>query len=631
MAQPATVRPDDIFRFLSSNLPQFIFIAGENGAVEFASRHCSEYTGLCAEELADWRALIHPEDAAALAAHISGTAQTGQDCETECRILRARDGAWRWHVLRARLLEFEPGNRKWLGAAVDVHEAFAKRTRLAGERFRLMMDHSAAGVAVWDKERRITAANESFLRMMGRKRDDFECAPRSRLDDLVGPDFTTLAGLAFEQMAARGSCEVFQCNQERLSTPLLVKGAALDEESGMALVFEIDEQKQLQDRLRQTGKLESLGIIAGGIAHDFNNLLTGILVNASQALQQAAPGSELADSLRGVVQAGERAAALTQQMLAYSGRGRFQLEYVDVSALVSEILILIQSAVGARTRLQLDTPAGLPAVEADPSQLQQIVMNLAINAAEAVAGKGGVFVGTGVVDLDGAIHPDDYPPDRAATAGRYVFLEVRDSGKGMDSNTLQRIFDPFFTTKFAGRGLGLAAVLGIVRSHRGALRVTSAPGAGTSFRVYLPASEQRTTWPSRPAFENRVAGTGMVLVVDDEKYVRETVRRSLEAAGYIAICAANMSEALTLFQSLGSQIELAIVDLTMPDADGDEVVRRLRHLDPKLRVLATSGYPEGEVRARFGDLMDAFLAKPYRSDRLCEVVSSVLAADAAPR
>jgi CheY-like chemotaxis protein len=195
----------------------------------------------------------------------------------------------------------------------------------------------------------------------------------------------------------------------------------------------------------------------------------------------------------------------------------------------------------------------------------------------------------------------------------------------MDPGTRQRIFDPFFSTKYTGRGLGLAAVLGIVRGHRGAIRIASAPGQGTSFTVYFPASARPVTWPTPYTARSRASGTGIVLVVDDEEYVRDAARRALDAAGYTVVCASGGAEAIQLFQALATQIEVAIVDLTMLGTDGVEVARRCRHLAPKLRVIATSGYPETEVKTRFGDLMDVFLPKPYRSEQLRELVHTVIA------
>jgi signal transduction histidine kinase/CheY-like chemotaxis protein len=412
--------------------------------------------------------------------------------------------------------------------------------------------------------------------------------------------------------------------------PILLGGAALEEGRGVVFTLDISEHNRLEEKLRQTARLESLGILAGGIAHDFNNLLTGILGNATLVLEGTPPESNTTELLRSIVQAGERAAALTHQMLAYSGHGEFRLEHVDLSALVSETLNLIRAALGPSVRLNLDIAPDLPAVEADPSQLQQIIMNLAINAAEAVDNKGEVCVATGIVELDGTQHQNDIvtsnlPEANIRPAGRYVFLEVRDSGVGMDVETLQRIFDPFFTTKSTGRGLGLAAVLGIVRNQRGVIRLTSAPGRGTTFAVYLPVSQ--SIRPERESETARaISGSGIVLVVDDEPYVREMVRRTLESAGYTVVCAGGGAEALQLFHSVGSQIQLAIVDMTMPGEGGDEVVRRLRHHHPRLKVVASSGYAEADVKEKFANLMDAFLPKPYRADRLREIVASVLSA-----
>lgn len=453
--------------------------------------------------------------------------------------------------------------------------------------FRRLMDSNIVGIAFRDEERAITEANEAFYRLMG--------GPGADVD-----------------LHAAGE-----------GIPVLVGDAPLDAGKGLVFALDVSELNRLEEKLRHTTKLESVGILAGGIAHDFNNLLTGILGNASLALEEAPPGSNIAELLRSVLDAGECAAALANQMLAYSGRGQFRQEQVNLSALVSETLPLIESSMGRAVRLNLDIDPALPPVFADPSQLQQIVMNLAINAAEAVDRKGEISVRTGTAELDGLRYANDIVPGAVAPAGHYVFLEIRDSGGGMDASTLQQIFDPFFTTKSTGRGLGLASVLGIVRSHRGAIRVASAPGSGTTFTVYLPASAGPAANPE-PGTPPGSASSAIVLVVDDELNVRETVRRTLEAAGYTVVCAADSAEAVQLVQSLGSQIELAIVDLTMPGEGGDEVVRRLRHYNPKLRVIASSGYAEPEVKEKFGPLMDAFLPKPYRSDRLRDIVAETL-------
>ncbi len=502
------------------------------------------------------------------------------------------------------------------------HEVTERRE--TEQRFRRLMDSNIVGIALWNRQHAITDANDAFLHLLGRTRTELAGL---RLEDLPAPGFSEVAERAFAEIRDHGVCEPYPCEYltaADVRIPVLVGGASLEEGNGLVFALDTSERSRLEEKLRQTAKLESLGILAGGIAHDFNNLLTGILGNATLALDEAPPASNTAELLQSVVQACERAAGLANQILAYSGRGKFRLEHLDLSGLVSETLTLIETALGRAVRLHLDIAPCMPFVEADPSQLQQIVMNLAINAAEAVDNKGEVWMRTGTAELDGTRHSDDIPLGNPAPAGQYVFLEVRDSGPGMDQHTLKRIFDPFFTTKSTGRGLGLAAVLGIVRNHKGVIRVASAAGGGTTFCVYLPASRRQPMGEAQDMLQALACG-GMVLVVDDEIYVRETVRRTLEAAGYTVVCAADSAEALQLFHSLGSQIELAIVDMTMPGEEGDDVVRRLRHSHPKLKVVATSGYAESEVRAKFGDLMDAFLPKPYRSDHLRKLVAAAMA------
>ncbi len=248
----------------------------------------------------------------------------------------------------------------------------------------------------------------------------------------------------------------------------------------------LEERRRSNEKLLQTQKLESLGVLAGGIAHDFNNLLVGIIGNASLLADEVPAGSAAAELVRNLEQAGSRAAQLTQQMLAYSGKGRFRIELLDLGKQVREIIPLISSSIAKSVELQLKVNDELPHVEADAAQMQQLIMNLIINGAEAVGAAGGtVVVSTATGEVDQA-YADILSVD-PIKPGMYVVLEVKDSGQGMDPSVKAKIFDPFFTTKFTGRGLGLAAVLGIVRGHKGAIRVESEPGKGATFKVYFPA------------------------------------------------------------------------------------------------------------------------------------------------
>jgi PAS domain S-box-containing protein len=374
----------------------------------------------------------------------------------------------------------------------------------------------------------------------------------------------------------------------------------------LSILVDLTERNRMEEQYRQTQRLESIGVLAGGIAHDFNNLLTGIIGNIGMAMEEMPEGSAARRLLENSLRAGDRAAELIRQLLAYAGKGRFVLEPVDLSRTVRDLLTLIESSVLKNVRLELDLAPDLPPVDADPSQMQQLVMNLVINAAEAVdENTGAVVVRTHVRDIaDGS---GELP------AGRYVALEVRDNGSGMDERVRSHIFEPFFTTKFTGRGLGLAAVSGIVRGHKGVISVTSEPGRGSAFKVLLPASSRQR--------EDKHT----VLVVDDEEIVRQIATLALSNRGFAVLTAENGFEALKVLRKEGSQISLVLLDMSMPMMSGDRALREMRQIRPDLRVLVSTGYSESEATRRFAGLNVAgFVQKPYTAAQLVDRVRSVL-------
>jgi signal transduction histidine kinase len=385
------------------------------------------------------------------------------------------------------------------------------------------------------------------------------------------------------------------------------------------------ERRNLEEQLRQAQKLESLGLLAGGVAHDFNNLLTGILGNASLALEVLDPPEPARTMLDDVIRASERAADLTRQLLAYAGKGKFIIQRLDLTEIVRDIVDLIRTSIPRRVDLRLELDPHLPAIEGDPSQIQQLVMNLVINAGEAMGeGSGVVVVRSGTRDLEG-----DYfrCPGEPLKPGRYVHLEVEDTGCGMDSHTVEHIFDPFFTTKFTGRGLGLAAVQGIVRAHKGAIRVFSAPGAGSTFMILLPAAEARPAAAAALPHVDAVSlrGSGTILIVDDEVLVRRTARSTLERFGYHVIEASNGREAVQAVGHPAMPIDLVVLDLMMPIMGGEEAYAAIKASRPELPVILSSGYDEAEATRRFsGQGIAAFIQKPYTSSRLAEKVKEVL-------
>ena len=387
-------------------------------------------------------------------------------------------------------------------------------------------------------------------------------------------------------------------------------------------------RQEMERKIQETQKLESLGVLAGGIAHDFNNLLTGVLGGASLARSALPPGSSLSPILEQIETSAKRAADLCRQMLAYAGRGRFVVQALDLNQLIRETTHLLNISISKNCVMRFNLAERLPAITADATQIRQVVMNLVINASEAIGAKSGVIaLTTGMARID-RDYLQTLRHDTGLQPGDYVFLEVSDNGCGMDAATVARIFDPFFTTKFTGRGLGLAAVLGIIRSQRGALKVYSEPGSGSTFKLFFPCSDE----PAEPlALTDQPTeawrGSGRVLVVDDEETVRAVAARILESLGFEIELAADGREAVEKFRAAPARYTLVLLDLTMPHFDGEETFRQLRHLLPGVRVVLMSGFNEQEAVSRFtGKGLAGFVQKPFEVGSLVAAVRSVLRA-----
>jgi signal transduction histidine kinase len=418
-----------------------------------------------------------------------------------------------------------------------------------------------------------------------------------------------------------------------------INARAVRDASGNLLYFEgiledISRRKQaeaerldMERKLLQTQKLESLGILAGGIAHDFNNLLMVVLGNADLALEDLSAVSPAHPMLMAIKKVALRAADLCKQMLAYAGKGAFSVKPIDLNKLVEEMGRMLEVSISKKALLRYDLSKKLPAIRADAAQIRQVAMNLIINASEAIDDQGGIIsVRTGYLEND-QVDLKDYPFADELAQGPYVFMEVADTGCGMDSTTLSKIFDPFFTTKFTGRGLGLPAVLGIVRSHQGALKIDSAPGQGTTFRILFPAMETaiETIGPEKNG-KDTWKGRGLILLVDDEESVRDLCGRMLEHMGFEVVTADDGRKALEVFKKHQNRIQCVLLDLTMPDMDGSEAFIELRRLDPGLRVLLCSGYNEQTlVNGFFEKGLSGFIQKPYQLNDLKMKLKSVLA------
>ena len=396
--------------------------------------------------------------------------------------------------------------------------------------------------------------------------------------------------------------------------------------------FDISERREgerslreLESQLWQAQKLESLGVLAGGVAHDFNNLLAAILGNANLAGMHLTPSSPAAEAVHAVEAAAQRAADLTAQMLAYSGRGKFVVRPVALSDLVRVMTSLLGTVISKKATLECDLADEVAYVEGDSGQLQQVVMNLIVNASDALGdGAGVVCVRTRVIEATHELLSRAYL-NAGMGEGPCVLLEVSDNGVGMDPVTRARAFDPFFTTKATGRGLGLAATLGIVRGHRGAIVLATEPGAGTTFQILLPRTESPRAEDEKAAPSSSLpAAVGTVLVVDDEEMVRSVTQQMLESAGYTVLVAEGGREALDLFDAHGAEIDVLVLDMTMPDMNGGEVLTALGDRRQNVGVVLCSGYSESDVAGRLTERGFSFLQKPYSMQALLDRVRRVL-------
>ena len=500
------------------------------------------------------------------------------------------------------------------------------------EQFRRIFNDSPVGMSIVAMNGRFYRVNNAVCRMLEYSPE--ELLNLSTVDVTPAEDLETSGFYSHKQQAlVTGAIDHLQMEKRYLTKSGKIVWTNLnasmlrqsdDTVYFLGIIENITERRQVEEQLRESQKLESLGVLAGGIAHDFNNLLTGILGNASLGLDIAPAGSPMRPLLESLVKASERAADLTRQLLAYAGKGRFVLKAMDLSSAVQEISSLVRASFPGHVHLDLKLANNLTAIEADPAQIQQVIMNLLLNAAESVepGREGRVTVATSErLTSEGELR--SMLSSGNSQPGTYVELEVSDNGSGMDSATQARMFEPFYTTKFTGRGLGLSAVLGIVRSSGGALNVESQPGGGTRIRILLPASAKVPE--RRPQLEQDLKGSGTVLVVDDEPMVLALARSTLERAGYRVLTANGGAEAEKIFRSRRDEIGVVVLDVTMPEMNGEEAYRRLKALRADVPVVLSSGHSEDETTSRFqGAGLAGFLQKPYSASQLAEKVKSTM-------
>lgn len=503
--------------------------------------------------------------------------------------------------------------------------------------FRSVWDKSRDGMRLTDDEGIIIAVNEAFCRLYGRKRE--EIVGRSLADLYAAEEAVgSVAGYKqrFVENSESGGIQLRKKLWDGRKVDLEVSYSRLEPAPGHHLYLSILrdvtqrkkqelQQQNLERKFLEAQRLESLGLMAGGVAHDFNNMLTGIFGHLSLALMKLPHDSPARAELERVERICVQSSELCRKMLVYSGGNRFEIAPVNLNDMLCDLGDLLEISLPKSVQIQYHWHPSLPVVQADLSQLRQVAFNLVINAAEAIGEHPGqIHVSTGVCEVDEA-RLQDCRHD-GALPGRYAYLEVSDTGCGMSKETRSRIFEPFYTTKFTGRGLGLAAVLGIVKGHRGALFLQSEPGKGSLFRLLLPCTSESSPGaaPESP-FRSSAKGGGLLLVVDDEEAIRLVVSRMLESHGYEIVPARDGREAVQIFLERPADWQAVIMDRTMPHMSGDEAAVAMREVREDLPMLLMSGYSaQDSARPLSIPGRCLFLAKPFRLEDLLEKLDQVL-------
>lgn len=642
------------FRLLADNVPGVIYLCrnDERYTMLYLSDAVETLTGYPKEEFLEDRIsftdLYHPDDAPAVHGGVDQALAERRAFHFAYRF-RHRSGEWRWVEEHGVGVWSEDGRELlylegFLSDVTDSRRA-VEALRDSEELLRTVINAAKEAMISIGEDGLISLFNPAAEEMFGRKRAEMFGKP---LDCLMPEEYRERHRGYVSSYFAKG--EPHQAIGRILEMPgLRNDGSEFSMEISLsagrhgesrfiiAVARDITERRQaeqerrrLEAQIQHAQKLESLGVLAGGIAHDFNNLLVGILGHAGLAQMDLPPESPARGAIERIEMAAQRAADLARQMLAYSGRGRFIIEPLDLSALVEEMAHLLEVAISKKVMLRFDLSAGLPAVEADATQIRQVVMNLITNASDALEGMSGVVaVSTGAMEADRAYLSETYL-DEDLQEGYFAYIEVTDTGAGMDRETVAKIFDPFFTTKFAGRGLGLAAVLGIVRGHAGALKVTSTPGKGTTFRVLLPCGHDggravEGGIGGESMREPQQRGSGTILVADDEEVVRTVAKMTLEKSGFTVVTARDGEEAVAVFRDHVDEVVAVLLDMTMPRLSGEEAFREMRRIRADVPVLLSSGYNQQEAIGRFaGEGLAGFVQKPYRPQDLIDKVRSVL-------
>jgi len=499
----------------------------------------------------------------------------------------------------------------------------------------VILDTAPVGIWMLDIDRRVVFMNKAFSSAVGISEQEFMDAEHyaDLLPEAVSAQCIQSDDRCFAQEEMVSSQERIPCVDDKVHVFDVVKAPLRNDQSEMIGLVGIaidatarleadDEKEQMQKQIEHTQRLESLGVLAGGIAHDFNNILTSIMGNAAMAERKLKDSStEGVEYLSKIIRSSEKAALLCKQMLAYSGKGHFIVKAINLSNMVESVTSLLGASIHRTIELKYQLSNQLPSIEADEAQLQQVIMNLVINASDAIGESSGT-----ITIVSGLMHAERAYLAQTALqsgielqAGDYVYLEVSDTGCGMTKKVQKRLFEPFFTTKFTGRGLGMSAVQGIVCGHQGAMFLYSEPGKGTTFKILFPVSD-KTADDISPVSEqhgNTWQAGGTVLIVDDEEMIREVASVMLEDMGFEVLNAVDGCDGVDVYRQHQDKIVAVLLDMTMPRLDGEGCFRELKTIDSNVKVILSSGYNEQDIANRFtGEGLVGFVQKPYNPEEL---------------
>ncbi len=626
---------------LMNNVPGVVYRGNRDWSISFIGAEVESVTGYTAAEFiggaVGWKGLIHPEDLASIKEVFRKAVRAREKVLRREYRIRHRDGSYRWVADRRQLLYDRQGELLYVdGLILDItgrrkSEETLRLTQFAVDR--------AGDAGYWiDREGRLIYVNEQMCSVLGYAREEL----LSMTIHDINPAFPAEVWPSHWNTLRRRKTYTFESQHRAKDGRIIpvevtvnymgIEGKEYNCASARDIRKRLEAQEKsrlLEAQLLQAQKMEAIGSLAGGIAHDFNNLLTGILGYSNLLKYKAEPGSDVYKAADVIQDAADRASHLTAQLLGFARKGKNLAVSVDIHRTIDDVASLLERTMDRRIKIRKRFAPDAVAVVGDPTQLQQFLMNLAVNARDAMPEGGELAFSTSIAVLDRAFcasHPGVVP-------GKYVRIEVSDSGTGISKDHLEKIFDPFFTTKEQGHGsgLGLSMVFGIVQNHGGSIEVESEVGAGTLFKVHLPLGEAEKV-EEKPGFlvaeAGSGAGRGKILLIDDQDTVRDVCSAMLSTLGYMVSTAADGREGVEYYRRFGKDVDLVIIDMIMPVLGGRDCFREIKAMNPDVRAILSTGFSmDGTVQEIMDEGIIGFIQKPYRLDELSNAVSKAIGRD----